>query len=169
MPDIARSLAMSVRYYGHLERFYSVAEHSVLVSRIAEIKGDHEAVIPALMHDAHEAYMGDIAGPQKAMMGPGVADFERRMERVVRQALGLDQVPAEVWARVRDYDIAILHREISVLRRTLASWHDPKIEAMVPDEVQPVGWEWEEAEQQFYNRLFDLLNQGHEIRLPSGR
>lgn len=59
--DIAHALAMTCRFNGHTLRFYSVAEHSL---RVAEI-------LPAryrlwgLLHDAHEAYCGDVVRPLK--------------------------------------------------------------------------------------------------------
>src|SRR4051812_20612492 len=62
--DIAAALSMLCRYGGHVSRFYSVAEHCLLMS---------EAVAPehalwALLHDATEAYMGDMVRPLKRQM-----------------------------------------------------------------------------------------------------
>lgn len=161
LPDITRALAMQVRYYGHLDRFYSIAEHSVLVSMMAEEFGDDEAIIPGLFHDAHEAYMGDIASPQKDMIG-GVRAFERGMEAPVREALGLAGVPKAVWVRVREYDIQILHRELVALRKVIPDWFNRDIEGMVPRGVQPVGLEWRRAESFFVRRM-------HEVRFKMPR
>lgn len=156
MLDIKTALAKMCRYNGHVERFYSVAEHSVLVSRIAELLGDEEAIVPSLFHDAHEAYTGDIPSPQKDMI-QGAHYFEAAMENVVRRALNLPGKDDDVWLRVRRYDTMILHRELAVLRpNTLPDWYDPNIEALVPVEVQPVGFEWREAESFFRNRVSDV-------------
>lgn len=152
--DIKVALAKLCRYNGHVDRFYSVAEHSVLVSRIAEIRGDEEAIIPALFHDAHEAYTGDQPSPQKDMI-EGAHGFEGAMETIVRDALGLDTDP-EIWRRVKVYDTMILHRELRVLRRVLPDWYDPTMERAVPAAVQPVGFEWQEAEAFFRSRMHDL-------------
>jgi hypothetical protein len=155
LTDIMRSLAKICRYNGHVDRFYSVAEHSVLVSRIAELMGDEDAIIPALFHDAHEAYTGDIPSPQKDMID-GAHYFEAAMERIVHEALALPDREDDVWRRVRVYDTMILHRELLTLRRVLPDWFDPTMERAVPSAVQPVGFEWEEAQSFFRARLHDL-------------
>ncbi len=157
LEDIRSSLAKMCRYNGHVDRFYSVAEHSVLVSRIAELLGDTEAIVPALLHDAHEAYMGDIASPQKSMI-VGAEEFETLMESVVRAAFDLPDRDSDVWRRVDSYDKMILPRELKNLRIILPDWYDPHMESKVPAEVQPIGFEWPEAQALFRHRLreFDV-------------
>ena len=156
--DIARSLSMQCRFLGHLTKFYSVAEHSVMVSRMAQALGDDEAVIPALLHDAHEAYMGDMASPQKAMIGRGFKEFESAFEYTTRCAfLNMSFDDQSVWERVKQYDIALLHAELGAFRpRPLPDWYDPQVYASVPREALPVGLPWEEAEQLFLTECSDL-------------
>lgn len=161
MEDIITPLALSVRYYGQINRFYSVAEHSVLVSRMAELAGDEEAMLPGLLHDAHEAYCGDTASPQKDMIGPDMRRFEADMQTIVRAGLRLRgfALPPEdddVWKRVRVFDIQILHRELVNLKTTMPDWFDPQIEGLVHPSIQPRGFEWREAREMFRNRLSDL-------------
>jgi len=157
MRDIMDGISKICRYNGQVSEFYSVAEHSVLVSRIAELMGDEEAIVPALFHDAHEAYSGDLPTPHKAMVA-WLAEFERGYEVVVRQALGLPAPEDPVWERVARYDAMILHRELRTFRdaELLPTWYDPNMEAQVPPQVQPVGFDWRAARAMFRARMHDL-------------
>ena len=72
--DIAHSLAHQCRFGGHTQRFYSVAQHSVLVSENLPVKLQFEG----LMHDAPEAYCGDLIRPIKYSL-PGYREIEERI------------------------------------------------------------------------------------------
>lgn len=157
MADILDGISKICRYNGQVSEFYSVAEHSVLVSRIAELLGDTEAIVPALFHDAHEAYSGDIPTPHKRML-PALVAFEKGYEDRVREALGLPEPGDPVWSRVARYDAMILHRELRTFRspELLPRWFDPEMERSVPAQVQPVGFDWREARAMFRARMHDL-------------
>lgn len=78
--DIAHALAMQVRYNGHCKQFYSTAQHSVLVAS----KAPPHLALRALMHDAAEAYTGDLIRPIKKH--PEMAVFawvEETIERAI--------------------------------------------------------------------------------------
>ena len=85
--DIARGMSNMCRFAGQLENFYSVAQHSVYVSQIVP----PEYALEALLHDATEAYMGDIASPLKAML-PDYKAVEKRIEAVIREKFGLPPI-----------------------------------------------------------------------------
>lgn len=82
--DIAHALSNICRFTGHCREFYSVAQHSVECSYIVP----EEHAFAALMHDAAEAYLGDVASPLKRLL-PDFKRLERRIESVVFPHYGL--------------------------------------------------------------------------------
>lgn len=67
--DIAHALALTCRFTGHCREFYSVAQHSVLVSHyVSDQGGDAGLQLAALLHDASEAYLPDVARPIKGRL-----------------------------------------------------------------------------------------------------
>lgn len=78
--DIAHALSMLCRFGGHCLRFYSVAEHCVLMARKAEPRH----ALWALLHDASEAYLVDVPRPIK----PFLIGYEAA-EAKIMQAIAL--------------------------------------------------------------------------------
>lgn len=76
--DIAYALANQCRFNGHCSRFYSVAEHSVLVASLVEPKDR----LAALLHDASEAYLSDIPSPIKQFL-PDYAKMEDTVQSAI--------------------------------------------------------------------------------------
>lgn len=67
--DIAHALSNICRFGGHSSSFYSVAEHSIILAEILERQGaDKMTVLAALLHDATEAYLGDMPRPITASL-----------------------------------------------------------------------------------------------------
>jgi hypothetical protein len=90
LDDIAHALSRLCRFGGHVREFYSVAQHSVLVGELVRLRapGDRTAYAWALMHDAAEAYLGDVVSPLKRYL-PSYADLELHVLRSVAGAFGL--------------------------------------------------------------------------------
>ncbi|AEH38047.1 hypothetical protein [Halopiger xanaduensis] len=107
--DIAAGLAHACRFGGHCRRFYSVAHHSIHVSR--ELPADSPRLqLLGLLHDAGEAYVGDVPRPLKARF----ESFERVEERVldaVWTAFDIEPPTDDEWDRVMAADDRLLAYE----------------------------------------------------------
>lgn len=86
--EIAHALSNLCRFTGHVREFYSVAEHSC---RVAEQLPD-ELQLAGLLHDAAEAYLGDMATPLKThpFFGSAYRSAERALEQRIGEAFGVD-------------------------------------------------------------------------------
>jgi hypothetical protein len=96
LEDIATHLSRIRRWVGAAD--ISVAAHSLLATRLARANGeDPYSCLWTLLHDAHEAYTGDISTPMKQVFnGPfGVPGFlleiERTLDIAIRQSLGIEE------------------------------------------------------------------------------
>lgn len=95
--DIAHGLAHTCRWGGQVDQFYSVAEHSVLVSRYVR----RELRMNALMHDAAEAFVGDIPRPLKRILGANYKLIEDRTHEAIAIQYGITK---EMHPQVKEID-----------------------------------------------------------------
>lgn len=115
--DIARSLSMSVRFRGHVTTFYSVAEHSVRVRQLVREHGRPDLGLGALLHDGHEAYIGDIPTPLKAALGKKLTSLASTVDLAIAAALDFDVRDLHA-PEVADADALCLRHEAAVLKRS---------------------------------------------------
>lgn len=87
LADIAVGLANTCRFGGQVTRFYSVAEHSVRCADEAAWTG---LELACLLHDAHEAYTGDLTAPLKHVLGDSVREIQNRLDAAISEALRVD-------------------------------------------------------------------------------
>jgi hypothetical protein len=147
--DIAHALAHLCRYGGHTRRFYSVAEHCVLMS----LAVDRKHALWALLHDATEAYVVDVPRPLKHQL-PDYMAAEARVAVVIAQRFGLDPVePPEV--KVADNRILLTERNALLTLPPPRPW-PPALEALEPLDVRITGWEPVVAKYRYLDRLRQL-------------
>lgn len=101
--DIAHALAHQCRFNGHTRVFYSVAEHSFRVSQYVPAAD----ALWGLVHDAAEAYIGDVVSPVKRLC-PELYEVERRLLDAIAQKLDL---PADMPESVLEADARMLATE----------------------------------------------------------
>lgn len=143
--DIAHALSMQCRYNGHVRRFMSVAEHCVLVSRLVP----EEDALWGLLHDATEAYVGDMVRPLKRHM-PDYCAAEDRVMAAIAEKFGISpQMPDSVKAA----DTQILLDERAALLGTPAG--DWGIDAE-PSGIEIHAWEPACAEFRYLARFAEL-------------
>jgi len=148
--DIAHALSMQCRFSGHCRFFYSVAQHSVLVSYIC----DSQDALWGLLHDASEAYLVDIPRPlKKSGKFDAYLDFEDNMMKAVCKRFGL---PEKEPPSVKKADRVLLATEARDLMSPLhPDWVQP-VEPL-PFLIEP--WSHDKAKDMFMKRFFELT--GH--------
>lgn len=144
--DIAAALSKMCRYAGHCTRFYSVAEHSVIVSHYVA----DEYALWGLLHDAAEAYVIDVPRPLKPFLDNYKA-IENTVMNAVCEKFGLTPGMPEEVKRVDDAILADEKRHIMV--PSPAEWVLPQ-PPLGLNMIQ--GWEPRDAEREFLARFNQL-------------
>ena len=112
--DIAHGLAHVCRYAGQCRNFFSVAEHSIIVSETVT-----EFAYEALLHDAAEAFIGDVTRPLKQLL-PEFKRIEANVQDAIIQRFGMDPGYGKV---VKEADLRVLAAEqAQVMAPGCADW-----------------------------------------------
>ena len=94
--DIARALAKQCRFNGHCTHFYSVAQHCVEGAMLALKLYDKDVAFAFMLHDASEAYVGDMIKPVK-VMDEVFQSIEDNFSKVINKKFGVkDKLKAKV-------------------------------------------------------------------------
>jgi hypothetical protein len=89
--DLGYALARIARFGGHGRATCSVAMHSIQVAALLRHRGaDDRVVLAGLLHDAAEAFVGDVPSPVKRIIGNGYRKIEKRIAWAIAAAYGLD-------------------------------------------------------------------------------
>jgi hypothetical protein len=114
--DIAAGLSRQCRYGGQIKdgfEFYSVCEHSIFMTIWAmksEIVETREDALAILLHDASEAFFGDMPSPLKALM-PEYKRLETQAQDVIIDAFGLPGNTLVEKSQIKEIDVRIRFNE----------------------------------------------------------
>lgn len=141
--EIAHALSHICRFTGHTRVHYSVAQHSWLASYLVP----EEFAYDALMHDAAEALIGDVAKPLKAQLLE-YQEIEHGLERWLMRRFRLIDSP-EACAAVKHADLVLLITE----RRDLMPEQDQVCATERPG-IEPLPWRIEPLPSWLAKKLF---------------
>lgn len=144
--DIAHGLSHICRFAGQTVKFYSVAEHCVHVSNII---GEGDQYV-GLMHDAPEAFIGDVVKPLKNLL-PDYQTIEDRVEAAVMERFS---VPLPFPQTVKIADVEMLRCEKLQAMNNQDNWQD-QVTSKIAD-IKLQFWSPKEAKQAFLERFNEL-------------
>lgn len=152
--DIAHGLSNICRFGGQCRVFYSVAEHSVRVAHLlARSSAPKEMVMWGLMHDAAEAYLGDVIRPLKGFF-PAYKVVEEKVLKTVARKLRLSwPIPA----KVKEADSSLLKSEAMELMEPSYAFEfpgkaDPGTGTIVPCPPGGAKFMWEKEFKRIFGR-----------------
>lgn len=145
--DIAHALSNTCRFAGHVKNFYSVGQHSVLVS----IYTHPTLALMGLLHDASEAFLNDIPSPIKhSEIFAGYREMETRIQTLIYQKYGINSPEHPL---VKETDLRMLATEKrDLMSKPPEDWNlpfEPFAEVIEP-------WGPEKAKEEFLKRFNQL-------------
>lgn len=157
---VANAISKICRFAGNTRGHYSVAEHSVrLADAIARAGGNRAEQLQALVHDAHEAFCGDVTRPMRRAIQAldfnafkTWEDIERRCQRAVFVAAGCESVLTD---RVDHFDAMIGDAEATLLLGN----ERPDVSQFVWEALtagDSLGWDYEHASVVWLDRFTTL-------------
>lgn len=153
--DIAHALSMICRYAGHSKFFYSVAQHCYLASFLCP---DHLR-LAVLLHDAAEAYLGDVTKPLKYYFGGKYIHMEVKIQNAINFKYGVSLTEQDI-LKIKMADLQMLKLEAQnvLANNPVDNWHKnlPDQDAFKTIEQ---GWVPEYAKVSFLDRFLNLYQQ----------
>ena len=149
---IATSLGRQARWNGNGRGFYSVAEHCVVMSKFVP----DNIALACLLHDAHEAFTGDIIRPFKKLIENVVEDVQANIDETVCKVFKVEYSES-IKAQVLHADNQMLVREWT---HVMANHGCPDgYEKYEPFQFHPMYWPAEMARDMFIKRFVKLTKE----------
>ena len=158
--DIAHGLSMKCRWGGFCDPFYSVAQHSVLVCEEVQRRGKSLTnAKAALLHDASETYLPDVAAPIKDSFYikvvredyRAVVPFKDEEERILNLIFEKYGIKYDNMRLIKDIDVAIRNDEAAALMEGTEGWD---LSNRLGIEIEP--WTPMDAEDFFLKKAEEL-------------
>lgn len=171
--DIAYALSNTCRFNGHSAGFYSVAEHSVAVA----LRLPTHLRLAGLLHDATEAYLGDIPSPIKQFL-PDYKAIEARFETALAEKFAtvehsvIPRCTAEEYKLVKQADIDALYTEAHFLIESQGkdwSYFQGPVAYKVNYDLQPICLPPKEAFKLFLGMYYDIVGVSHDTKKEAPR
>lgn len=166
--DIAHSLSRQCRFNGHSNRFYSVAEHSCRVADVLEPYGS-AMQLAGLLHDAGEAYYGDIVTPVKDSL-PELRDILSCVDQTIMAKFG---VAYPLHDLVHEADYRMLATEAMALLKepeegwvNCSAWFGEGRWPTIYANQTPEGWHPNRGDVEFMRRFYKFTSAPVDEKLP---
>jgi 5'-deoxynucleotidase YfbR-like HD superfamily hydrolase len=131
--DIAHGLAYQCRFNGQTRAFYSVAQHSLMVMRLVP----EHLRRAALLHDAAEAYLGDMVKPLKNLF-PEFSRIETQVMRIIGHRFDVDL--GQMDASIKQADlIALATEKRDLMPHSTEAWANLQDVAPLPESLRPMA------------------------------
>lgn len=142
LEDIAHALSLTCRFNGHCYTFYSVAQHSVLVSReVRRLGASENTVEAAILHDAAESYISDLCSPVKKEW-KFYRDAEDRIQRIILRTMSIEKLVENDQRLIEKCDKTLLATEVrDLLSRPLPldMWPEMRLPEPLSSKVIPLS------------------------------
>lgn len=151
--DIAHALGNKCRYTGHCREFYSVAQHSVLVSEFV----DRSLALGGLLHDASEYILPDVASPVKGRL-KGFREIEEAVLDAVFKKYGLMAIrnDEDAMAAIKVADLAVMAIEVrDLMPANEEYWRNLPEADPYRDVLRP--WGPKESRERFLDRYEQIM------------
>jgi hypothetical protein len=155
--DIAHSLSLMCRANGHIDYFFSVAQHSLNCAAEAKARGFTVRVqLACLLHDASEAYISDITRPVKQYL-PDYRKIELNLQSIIHEKFLGESLHEDELALVNRVDNDMLINEFDSLakKRTIYS--------KIPKLISKPSFEYrnqQEIENEFLKTYYGIMHAG---------
>ena len=131
--DIAHALSNQCRFGGHLPKFYSVAQHSLMCCQNV----DDEYKLQALLHDASEAYLLDIPSPIKQGLS-NYKDIENNLMICIAEKFGF-KYPLDAVVKKIDQDMLQFEWDHLMLEKPLVYFDYDNLKMIFPN-INNIDW-----------------------------